>query len=103
MRFVPIRFTPTASTFKGEECGGLNIIVTDRKTLNSVSTGLEIAAALRKIYPNDWQAEKYDRLLVNQAVFDAVIGGDPVAATEKTLQKKNDEFLRRRALYLLYK
>ncbi len=103
VRFVPIRFTPNASTFKGEECGGLNIIVTDRKALNSVSTGLEIAAALRKIYPNDWQVDRFDRLLVNQSVFDAVRGGDPVSVIEKTLQKENDEFLRRRALNLLYK
>ena len=103
VRFVPIRFTPNASTFKGEECGGLNIIVTDRKALNSVSTGLEIAAALRKLYPNDWQVDKFDRLLVDQKAFDAVKRGDTASEIEKTGKAEFDEFVRRRALYLLYK
>ncbi len=103
VRFVPIRFTPNASTFKGEECSGLNIIVTDRNDLNSVSAGLEIAAALRKIYPNDWQADKYGRLLVDQEALEALKRGDTAAGIEKAGKSRFDEFLRRRALYLLYK
>ncbi|HVF89499.1 MAG TPA: exo-beta-N-acetylmuramidase NamZ domain-containing protein, partial [Blastocatellia bacterium] len=43
VRFVPVRFTPRQSRFTGEECGGVNIIVTDRNSFRPVATGLEIA------------------------------------------------------------
>src|SRR5215217_1652826 len=36
VRFVPVRFTPKASVFKGEECGGVNIIITDRAQFRPV-------------------------------------------------------------------
>src|SRR5204862_6825746 len=51
VRFVPIRYKPSGSTFKGEDCGGVNMIITNRDTFNSVRTGIEIATALRKLYP----------------------------------------------------
>ena len=37
--FVPIRFTPSASKFKGEQCGGVNIVVTDRGGARSCPRG----------------------------------------------------------------
>src|SRR6185295_671640 len=36
VRFIPIRFTPVASTFKNEPCGGLAIAIVDRERLDSV-------------------------------------------------------------------
>ncbi|MEO7672619.1 MAG: exo-beta-N-acetylmuramidase NamZ domain-containing protein, partial [Pyrinomonadaceae bacterium] len=55
VRFVPIRFKPDASVFKGEDVGGVNIIITNRNEFRAVRTGIEIAAALRKLYSNAWQ------------------------------------------------
>ncbi len=103
VRFVPIRYRPNASTFKDEECGGINIVITNRSTLNSVKTGIEIAVALHKLYPSEWQVEKYLRLLVNQDIFDAVKRGDSAEDIWKAVNSKNEEFAKRRALYLLYK
>ena len=48
VRFVPVRFTPKSSVFKEEECGGINIIITDRSAFRPVLTGIEIATALRR-------------------------------------------------------
>ncbi|MBX7053869.1 MAG: DUF1343 domain-containing protein [Pyrinomonadaceae bacterium] len=103
VRFVPVRFRPRASVFKDEECGGINIVITNRDEFNSVRTGYEIAAALRKNYPADWQVDKYARLLVNSEVLEAVKRGDTPQMIENVAAAKNDEFARRRALYLLYK
>ena len=50
IRFYPVRFTPTASKFAGEECQGVFMIVTDRAALRPVRVGVEIAAALSKLY-----------------------------------------------------
>jgi len=103
MRFVPVRFKPTTSVFKDEECGGVNIIITDRDAFDSVGTGIEIAAALRKIYPTDWQVDKYARLLVNQEILDALKRGETPENIDKLVRPKKEEFNNRRASYLLYK
>ena len=103
VRFVPITFTPNASTFKNEHLNGLNIIITNRDQFNSVRTGIEIAAVLRKLYPTDWQVEKYGRLLVNAEILDLMKRGESPENIEKAVNSKNDEFAKRRALYLLYK
>jgi len=103
VRFVPIRFTPNASVFKGEPCGGMNMIITDRDSFNSVRTGIEIAAALRKFYGAEWQVDKFSRLLVDQEVLDLLKSGADVSELKKLMTAESEKFLRRRASYLLYK
>ncbi len=103
VRFVPIRFKPNASVFKDEQVSGVNIIVTDRDRLESVRTGIEIAAALRKLYPNDWQVDRFARLLVNGKILDMVKRGETPEAVQRSWQKERDDFESRRAPYLLYK
>jgi len=103
VRFVPVRFKPKASVFKDEDLGGVNIVITDRSRFNSVRTGIEIAAAIRKFYPAEWQADRYLRLLVNQDVLDRLKRGETPEQIERSWQAALTEFGRRRASYLLYK
>lgn len=103
VRFVPIRFTPNASVFKGELCEGINIVITDRQVFKPVRTGLEIAVALRALYPTEWKPERYLGLLVNQDAFDRLKAGETAEQIERAAQQKLDEFKRRRASLLLYK
>ena len=103
VRFVPVRFKPNASVFKGEELGGVNIIITNRDAFESVRTGIEIACALRKLYPNDWEVDKYGRLLVNAGILEMLKRGDSADALAAAWQKSVAEFKNRRAPYLLYK
>jgi uncharacterized protein YbbC (DUF1343 family)/CubicO group peptidase (beta-lactamase class C family) len=103
VRFVPVKFKPNASVFKNENCNGINIVIIDRAKFKSVRTGLEIAAALRKLYPSDWQTEKYNRLLVNGEIFEMVRRGDEPETIENAWQKNLDSFKARRAQFLLYK
>ena len=88
VRFVPIRFKPNASVYKDQDLGGINIIVTDRDTFDSVRTGLEIAAALQKLYPNAWEVDKYGRLLVNRETLEMVKRGDLPEDIEKAIAAK---------------
>ncbi len=103
VRFVPIRYKPKASVFKDENCGGINIVITDRRQFKSVRTGLEIAVALRKLYPSEWQIERYSRLLLNAEIFEFVKRGDDPDAIERAFGGQLDAFRRRRAQFLLYK
>jgi uncharacterized protein YbbC (DUF1343 family)/CubicO group peptidase (beta-lactamase class C family) len=103
VRFVPVRFKPNASVFKDENCHGINIVIVDRAKFKSVRTGIEIAVALRKLFPAGWQTERYNRLLVNSEIFEMVKRGDEPDAIEKSWQGSLDDFKRRRAQFLLYK
>lgn len=103
VRFVPIRSKPNASVFKHEELGGVNIIITDRRIFRSVHTGFAIAAALRKLYPNEWEIDRYERLMANTAIFARIRGGDSAETVVSALNFDIEEFGKRRAPYLLYK
>lgn len=102
VRFVPVRFTPRASVFQNQECGGVNIVVTDRVPFRSVQTGIEIAVALRALYANEWQVENYARLLANATTLDAVRRGDTPEQIMRSWTTQLDEFMRARARALLY-
>ncbi len=103
VRFVPVRFKPNASVFKHEECGGINIVITERAVFQSVRVGIEIAVALRRLYPAEWQADKYTRLLVNTDALTRVERGDAPAEIVRSWQAALDEFRRVRARVLLYR
>jgi len=103
VRFVPVNFKPNASVFKNEMCGGINVLITNRTQFSPIRTGIEIAVALRKLYPNDWKAENYNRLLANAKVFERVKRGDAPDAIEKSWQIDLLTFTKRRASFLLYK
>jgi uncharacterized protein YbbC (DUF1343 family) len=102
LRFVPISFTPKSSVFKEESCGGVNIIVIDRSKLRPVLAGIEIAVALRRLYPADWKVDSYLRLLVNTDTLERVKRGDAPADIAATWNQGLEEFRRARAKILLY-
>ena len=101
-RFVPIRFTPKSSKFAGEECGGINIIVTDRAAFRPVVTGIEIAYQLHKAYPAVWEVDDYLRLLVSRSTLQALKDGKAPHEIIAVWQAGLVEFRRRREAYLLY-
>ena len=100
--FVPIRFTPRASKFSGQECGGISIAVTDRAMLDPVRVGLEIAVALRQVSPQEWQPEKLDVLLLHKATLEAIVANEPADAVLESARHGVKEFARRRGEWLLY-
>ena len=101
--FVPVRFTPRASVYKGEECGGVNFVVTNRALFKPVRAGLEIAVALRRLYPQEWKVDDLMRLLANSDTLERVKRGDEPASIAQSWQTRLDEFRRARSRVLLYK
>jgi uncharacterized protein YbbC (DUF1343 family)/CubicO group peptidase (beta-lactamase class C family) len=102
VRFVPVRFTPRSSVFKDEECGGVNIIITDRARFRPVTNGLEIAVALRKLYSAQWKADAYLRLLVNADMLEKLKRGDSADDLTRSWNAKLEEFRKARSRFLLY-
>ena len=102
VRFVPLRFTPASSVFKGEECGGINVIVTDRGAFHPVFSGLEIAFALRTLYPAQWKVDNYIRLLVNADTLERLKRGESASDMARSWSVQLEDFKRKRAQVLLY-
>ena len=103
VRFVPVRFTPRASVFKGEALGGVNVVITDRARFRPVLAGLEIAVALRRLYPAEWKVDDYLRLLVNADALRRVKQADSPQEIERSWQSPLEEFRRAREKMLLYR
>jgi uncharacterized protein YbbC (DUF1343 family)/CubicO group peptidase (beta-lactamase class C family) len=102
VRFVPVRFTPNASVFKNEACGGVNIIITDRVAFRPLVTGIEMALALRNLYPSDWKIDSYLRLLVNADTLERIKRGESAREIVGSWNTALQEFRRARAEVLLY-
>jgi uncharacterized protein YbbC (DUF1343 family) len=102
VRFIPIRFKPSTSVFKNEDCGGVNVVVTDRSRFQSVFTGLEIAVALHSLYPADWKVDSYLRLLVNSDALGRLKRGESAEELTRSWTTSLDNFRRQRSRVLLY-
>lgn len=101
--FVPIRFTPDASKFEGEACQGVNIIITDRAEFRSLPVGFALALALRELFPDDWEMDRYNRLLGSDKVLAAIKNGESLTAVEETYAHELGEFESRRQEFLIYR
>jgi uncharacterized protein YbbC (DUF1343 family) len=103
VRFVPIRFTPTYSTFKDRECGGAAIVITDRDKLQAVDVGFAIALAVQRLYPKEYALDKVQPLLRDKALVEAIKTGETLASLKQRWASDLEQFMQRRARYLLYK
>ncbi len=97
-----ITFTPRDYIFRGEECRGIRMQIEDRGQLQPVRTGLEVALALRRLFPEQWNAQPYLRLLGNQKVYEAILAGKSYEEIEPLFQPDVEAFRSRRSKYLLY-
>jgi uncharacterized protein YbbC (DUF1343 family) len=102
VRFTPIRFTPDSSVYEGEACQGVQILITDRKTIEPLGVGFELAGTLRRLYPDRWQHDRYRRLLGDDAVWRAVDAGESRREIQKAYVDELEPFRVRRAAFLLY-
>jgi uncharacterized protein YbbC (DUF1343 family) len=102
VRFVPLRFTPTASTFKDKLCGGLEIIITDREKLNAVDLGLALSCALQKLYPKEFNSKAMDRLLLDAKALNAIQSGAEWRSVRERWETDLKSFSERRSRFLIY-
>jgi uncharacterized protein YbbC (DUF1343 family) len=102
VRFVADRFTPDSGLYKGEMCEGASVVVTDRASFESVRMGIEIAAALTKLYPNHFDVTKMIALVGNAESIRRVKAGDAPAAIVAGWNGELEAFRNMRAKYLLY-
>jgi len=102
VRFVPDYFTPNDSVYANQKCGGVNIIVTDRNTLDAPELGIEIASALHSLYSQQFEMKNLDSLMLNKATMDAISAGQDPRRVWMDWAEAIEQFKTIRAKYLLY-
>ena len=102
VRFMPVDFTPDSSGFKNQLCHGVQIILVDRQALNSPVLGVEIASALYRLYPKDFELEKTLALIGAREVQQAIQDGHDPSSIVLKWQDPLEQFQKLRLKYLLY-
>jgi uncharacterized protein YbbC (DUF1343 family) len=103
VRFVPVTFTPSASTYSGQRCEGVNIILVERNAFDGPELGIELAAALHKLYPQQFHVERMLELVLNQSAYEAILQGQDPRRIADDWREELEKFEKVRERYLLYK
>jgi uncharacterized protein YbbC (DUF1343 family) len=100
VRFVPRKFRPTAAVYKGEECQGVDIQLTNRAVLDPVLMGMELLAATMKFHPG--KVEPTMRLLGSDDVLAKLKAGKSGKQILDEGKPQLEQFKQIRAKYLIY-
>lgn len=103
VRFVPITFTPSSSNYSGQICHGVNLVLTEREFLDAPELGIELAAALLKLYPEQFHVEKMIDILANKNVYDEISRGEDPHRIALDWRDDLNKFVQVREKYLIYK
>jgi uncharacterized protein YbbC (DUF1343 family)/CubicO group peptidase (beta-lactamase class C family) len=102
VRFEETRFTPDASAYRGEECGGVRLTITDRAQFEPVRLGLAVARVLASLYAKAWHVADVGSLLQNAPLLDALRAGAPLEDLMTQASADVAAFRAKRDKYLLY-
>ncbi|HUS05635.1 MAG TPA: exo-beta-N-acetylmuramidase NamZ domain-containing protein [Bryobacteraceae bacterium] len=102
IRVYPTRLTPTASNFAGKTIEGIRFVLTDRDAFQSTNFGLELAAALAKLFPGKmtWMANL--RLVGSRAALELLEKENDPASLQSIALRGLTEFEQKRNNFLLY-
>jgi uncharacterized protein YbbC (DUF1343 family) len=100
--FSPADFVPKSTPYKNKVCHGVRITLTDRMGLDVGTMGIEIVAALHKLYPDDFQLHKTLGLIGSRSVLRAIREGRDPRSIALQWQDSLDEFRGLRSKYLIY-
>ena len=102
IRFVPLQFTPNDSKYANQVCSGVNIVITDRYSLDAPELGVEIVSALQHLYPNDYKIAALDTLMRSKSTLNAITAGTDPRRIAMDWDDALSAFQITRAKYLLY-
>jgi uncharacterized protein YbbC (DUF1343 family) len=102
VRVYPVRFSPSSSRFAGERCEGVFFVVTDRERFRPVRLGLEVAAALHRLFGDRFDLDAVVRLFGSAAMVSKLRAGDATWEIAAAWAADQEAWRRLAAPYLLY-
>jgi uncharacterized protein YbbC (DUF1343 family)/CubicO group peptidase (beta-lactamase class C family) len=82
---------------------GVRFVITDRDDLDSARLGLEVAAALQKLYPGKIDFDVNKKLIGSAEVVRALAAGDDPRDIQQKMADSVSAFVKLREKYLLYR
>ncbi len=102
VRAYPTKFQPTSSNFSGQTIEGVRFVITDRESFDSTRLGIEVAVALRTLYPGKIDFEKCKTLIGSRDTINGLTQGKEAIDIWTPLEADAIKFADRRKQYLLY-
>lgn len=101
--FFPTRFTPDASVFVNEDCGGVRFMITNEETFRPLDLGLALMKVLSASHPDTFTLEeKGNVLLRDKETIQQILEGVGIEEIRESWSEGLDDFLNRREAFLLY-
>jgi uncharacterized protein YbbC (DUF1343 family)/CubicO group peptidase (beta-lactamase class C family) len=102
IRFTSANFSPSADRYATRLCHGVNIALVDRTLLDAPALGIELIAALYRLYPEDFQLDSTLGMVGSRHVLEQIRAGEDPSAIVTTWQSSLETFRQLRSKYLLY-
>jgi len=103
VHFAAQPFIPISGPYSGQRCGGVAIRITDRFAVRSMRMGLEIAAILHKLYPQQFNIAKLLELTGNSDTVQQMQSGVAPEQIVASWSASLTAFDQVRRKYFLYK
>ncbi len=105
--FRPLYFRPFYGRFEKKDCGGVQVLLTDRRRVELTAIDLHIMDAVRRLRPDvrffDGQRDAmFDKVCGSDGVRQRFIDGRPIDEILAFWREGVAEFVQRRQPYLLY-
>ncbi len=102
VKFEAITYTPDSRRFKGEKCGGVRVVVSDREALEPVRTGIHMLHSIVKLYPEQVKITDYaGRLMATPDLAERIRSEEPDAIVQ-SWEPGLEKYKAVRQKYLLY-
>ncbi|MGB8411666.1 MAG: exo-beta-N-acetylmuramidase NamZ domain-containing protein [Candidatus Binatus sp.] len=102
VRFQAADFTPSADSYAGRSCHGVRISLDDRLALDSPALGIELIAALHRLYTNDFKIDATLSMVGSRRTLEEIKSGVDPKQIVADWQPDLEKFRILRARYLLY-
>ncbi len=102
VRFEAATFTPSESAYAGKTCGGIRLTITDRNLLDTPLLGIELMAALYRLYGSQFLIDHTLGLIGSRASLDAVKAQTDPREIARSWTPALEDFRGRREPHLLY-
>lgn len=103
VRAYSTSFTPSESNFKGVRVEGVRFVLTNREAFDATRLGLELAAAVQKLYPGKIDLAAGKKLIGSDDAIKRLTAGEDPRAIQQSFQDAVYDFLKLRDKYLLYR
>jgi uncharacterized protein YbbC (DUF1343 family) len=102
VRINAVDFVPTAATYQGQTCHGIEIRIAQRDALDAPALGLALVQALQKLWPETFKLDRARDMIGSQQTLQDVRDGKPAPEIIARWQKDLLLFEARRKDHLLY-